>query len=251
MDATDDERVRRLQRIAYGADASTEERNAALAELDRLAHVDAGIDDAPAAATPHSSDEAVADVGADDPGISGLRRPKRPALRVGLITGAVALAVGVAAGFAAGWQSRPSDPADGAGSTGTSGPVELGPRLHADVFAAMPIALETDAARVFDRRQTAADTPHTETPLADVTALVGQIDTRLLATSPAGVAVFAARDDTDLCLIATFTDGGAASVCTQRGRFPSQGLRMAVGGPDVIVDVGWSPEGVLQLTTAR
>ncbi len=250
MDSTDEERVRRLQRLAFGADASPDERQAALDELDRLGQhdaVSAGMADA--APLPDSSDRAQPEVTVDDPGPPATRRSKGFALRVGVITGAIAVVVGVIAGFAAGWQAQPGRPASTTASTGSPGPVNAGPRLHADVFAAMPIALETDAARVFDRTQTPADTPDLETPLAEVTSLLGPIATRLLATTPDGTAVFAARDDTDICLIAVFTDGGAASVCTQRGRFPSEGLRMSAGGPDVIVYVAWSPDGVVHLTT--
>ena len=91
------------------------------------------------------------------------------------------------------------------------------------------------------------------TPLVEVTSLEGPVETRLLATSPDGVALFAGRDDTDLCLIAAFGDGGAASVCTQRGRFPTEGLSMSVsmGGPGVVVDAAWTPDGVLHLTPTR
>ena len=250
MDGTDDERVRRLQRIAYGAHTSAEERGAALDELARLERTDAeSAEFAPTVAPRDASAVVEPDAIVDDPASPPRRRSRGFFIRAGVIGGAVALVIGVVAGFAIGWQARPGDPID-AGSAGSSGPVELGPRLHADVFASMPIALETDAARVFERTQTAADIPDSESPLVEVTSLVGPVDTRLLATSPDGVALFAARDDTDLCLIAAFGDGGAASVCTQRGRFPTEGLSMSVsmGGPDVVVDAAWTPDGVLHLT---
>ena len=253
VDGTDDERVRRLQRIAYGAHASAEERGAALDELGRLERAEMeSAGEAPAAAARDVSRDASAvvapDVIVDDPATAPRRRSRGFALRAGVIAGAGALVIGVVAGFALGWQSRPNDPAD-AGSADTPGPIELGPRLHADVFASMPIALETDAAQVFDRTPIAADTPDLVTPLVEVTSLEGPVDTRLLATSPDGVTLFAARDDTDLCLIAEFGDGGAASVCTQRGRFPTEGLRMTAGGLDV-VDIAWTEDGVLHFTTS-
>lgn len=252
MDATDDERLRRLQRLAFGADASTDERQAALDELDQLGQRDAAAADEARAASPaDSSDHAVQDLIVDDPDPPPApRRAKRLALRVGIITGTVAVVVGVVAGFAVGWQANPSQRTSTTASTASPGPVNAGPRLHADVFAAMPMALETEAAHVFDRPRTSVDTPVLETPLTEVTSLSGTVVTRLLATSSNGVVVFAARDATDLCLIAVIAEGGAASVCTQRGRFPSEGLSMSVsmGGPDVVVDVAWSPDGVLHLT---
>ena len=253
MDGTDGERVRRLQRIAYGANASAEERGAALDELGRLDRAESpSVEVAPAVASLEGSADPAADVESDalvdDPGTPPRRRSRAFALRAGLIAGAAALVIGIVAGFAVGWQTRASDPGD-EGSAGATGPVELGPRLHADVFASMPIALETDAAHVFDRAQTSDDTPVLVTPLVEVTSLAGPVETRLLATSPDGVTLFGARDDTDLCLIAVFGDGGATSVCTQRGRFPSDGLRMTGGGPDVVIEAAWTPDGVLHLTS--
>ena len=255
MDGTDGERVRRLQRIAYGANASAEERDAALDELGRLDRAESSnVDVAPAVASLEGSGDAAAvvesDAPVDDPGTPPRRRSRAFALRAAVIAGAGALVIGVVAGFAVGWQSRPNDP-DDAGSAGATGPVELGPRLHADVFASMPIALETDAAHVFDRTPSVADSPGLVTPLVEVTSLAGPVETRLLATSPDGITLFGARDDTDLCLIAVFGDGGATSVCTQRGRFPSDGLRVTGGGPDVVVEAAWTPDGVLHLTTSR
>ena len=255
MDGSDDERIRRLQRIAYGANASAEERSAALDDLERLEQRDVASANASAAGPTRdgadgseSSFGSESDIAVDATATPASRRSSRFAIRAGLIAGAAALVVGIGAGFAVGWQSRPSEPME-TGAAGPSAPVELGPRLHADVFASMPIALETDAARVFDRAPTPVDTPGVETPLAEVTSLVEPIETRLLTTNSDGTGVFGARDDTDICLIAVFTDGGAASVCTQRGRFPTEGLRMSAGGPGVIVYISWSPDGVLHLTT--
>ncbi|GAA1807965.1 hypothetical protein [Agromyces neolithicus] len=259
MDGRDDEHVRRLQRIAYGANASAEERSAALDELDRLGRFEtASVDDASAAATPDPAHgvepEAAVDGAGPEAAVDGRatpvpRRSRRFTVRAGVIAGAVALVFGVAAGFAVGWQSRPGDLGGTTTLAGSSGPVELGPRLHADVFASMPIALETDAARVFEREPTPADALDLETPLTELTALLAPVDTRLLATSPNGVTLFAARDDTDLCLVADFGDGGAASVCTQRGRFPTDGLRMTAGAPGIVVEVAWTPDGVVHLAT--
>ena len=254
MDGSDDERIRRLQRIAYGANASAEERGAALDELEMLEQRGAASADdsaaGPARDGADGSDGSEPDDGAVDATATPTSRRSRGfAIRAGLIAGAAALAVGIGAGFAVGWQFRPSGLPMESGAAGPSAPVELGPRLHADVFASMPIALETDAARVFDRAPTPVDTPRVETPLAEVTSLVEPIETRLLTTGADGTGVFGARDATDICLIAVFTDGGAASVCTQRGRFPTDGLRMSAGGPGVIVYIAWSPDGVLHLTT--
>jgi len=252
VDGTHDERVRRLQRIAYGARSSAEERGAALDELGRLERAEMeSAGEAPSTAAADVSRDASAvvesDAIADDPAIAPRRRSRGFALRAGVIAGAGALVIGVVAGFAFGWQSRPNEPTD-AVSADTPGPIELGPRLHADVFASMPIALETDAAQVFDRPPIAADTPDLVTPLVEVTSLEGPVETRLLATSPDGVALFAARDATDLCLVAEFGDGAAASVCTHRGRFPTEGLRMTAGGPEVVA-IAWTDDGVLHLTT--
>lgn len=250
MDATEEARVRRLQRLAFGAEASTDERRAALDELDRLGQRDATTTgEAQAASLPDSIDRVEPDVIVDDPGTAAARRSSGFALRVGVVTGVIAVAIGVVAGFAAGWQAHPNQPVGATAPSGSSDSANAVPSLHADVFAAMPIALETDAARVFDRPPTPADTPDLETPLAEITSLLGPIETRLLATSADATHVFAARDDADVCLLADFPDGGAASVCTQQGRFPTEGLSMSAGGPDVIVDVAWSPDGMLHLAT--
>lgn len=254
MDGTDDEHVRRLQRIAFGAEASAEQRSAALAELDRRRTGDAANHGAaPAAITGDATVPTEADAVDDHPGASTLSRSRGSALRVGVMTGAVALAIGVVAGFAVGWQAHTSAPVDSVSSTGASDPPGPGSRLHSDVFAAMPLALETEAAYVFHRTETPADTPDPEHAIDLLSSLAEVVDTRLLATRPDGVAVYAVRDDTDVCLFATFPEGGGASVCTERGRFPTEGLWMAVSmdGGDVDIDVSWSPDGVLQFTPPK
>ena len=131
VDGTDDERVRRLQRIAYGAHASAEERGAALDELGRLERADAeSAEVAPTAAARDASREASAvvesDAIVDDPATAPRRRSRGFALRAGVIAGAGALVIGVVAGFAVGWQSRPND-AHRCGIHGQLGPGRTGP----------------------------------------------------------------------------------------------------------------------------
>ena len=91
-----------------------------------------------------------------------------------VITGAVALVVGVVAGFAAGWQSRPSAPG---GYDGVDGLIRA---RSSSVPACTPTCSPRcpSPSRPTPRAssiapQTPADTPDLETPLAEVTSLVG------------------------------------------------------------------------------
>jgi hypothetical protein len=81
------------------------------------------------------------------------------------------------------------------------------------------------------------------------------VDTRLLATRPDGVEVFAARRGPDLCLlIPTSPDPGYAATCTDDGRFPTEGLLLsdsggatADGSSTAPIVAIWYPDGSLHL----
>jgi hypothetical protein len=259
----DDDDVAHLQRLAYGADSTPEERHRAVDELRTLATAtDAtaslspppdpagatgatgGAVDPGGAPAPAGSGTA-ASASADEPGAG-----RRLAIRIGVITGAAALVVGVVAG----WQLGRLDGADAADSGAPAPATSPGPRLQADVLAAMPVATETLAARVFLREAVAEDAP--DLPgLLDGTGLTpdgGPPEFRLLASRADGTRFFAAHDGDELCLFVLFTpEPSTTRVCTDDGRFPVEGLRLvasAESGRDS-VDATWRPDGSLQMGT--
>jgi len=155
----------------------------------------------------------------------------------------------------AGWQLGQLSAADAtdAGASATP-PASPGPLLQADVLAAMPVAAETLAARVFLREAVAQDTPGLP-GLADNAMLTpggGPLEFRLLATRSDGTQFFAARDSdgADLCFFITFTaEQTASAACTDGGRFPNEGLRLgaSAGNGRDAVDATWRPDGSLQI----
>jgi hypothetical protein len=265
--------VAHLQRIAYGADSTPEERQRAADELRTLAtatDAPAGLSPSPeaagvtgatdgprnpggasgpagsgSAASATAAADAPAPASADEPGAG-----RRLAIRIGVVAGAAALVVGVGAG----WQLARLDGADAADSAAPAPATSPGPRLQADVLAAMPVATETLAARVFLREAVAEDAP--DLPgLLDGTGLTpdgGPPEFRLLATRADGTRFFAARDGDELCLFVLFTpEPSTTRACTEGGRFPTEGLRLVASaerGRDS-VDATWRPDGSLQIGT--
>jgi hypothetical protein len=260
----DDAHVGRLQRLAYGADSTPEERRRAADELKALAAgtpVNAspspgpGDADSDGGGPPSTRAQAAAAAAAAAPGDSPEpddqpRLARRLVIRIGVAAGAAALVLGVMAGWQLG-QLGGADAAD-AGAPAVP-PASPGPLLQADVLAAMPVAAETPAARVFLRDAVAEDTP--DLPgVADgigMTPTGGPLEFRLLATRSDGTRYFAARDGADLCLFITFPAEPesliATAGCTQSGRFPNEGVRVTGSGGQHSVDATWRPDGSLEI----
>lgn len=229
-----EERVARLQRVAYGADATDAERAAAEAELAALREPDdpgenaAGnvtARDGGAGSAPSASDAASASlVSADAPP----GRPPRSGRRAVLAYSAAALVAGVAVGWGVGSAVVPSEGSD----------------------VGVPVA-ETVAWEVFDRPATDGDLVQHPGPLVDI----GTDDStrRLLLTRSDGVRLIAARtsDGEDACLILALPVGRPATACTEDGLFPRDGLRAEISIQGVGVYLaGWSPDGQAEINTA-
>jgi hypothetical protein len=264
--ASEDE-VARLQRLVYGADSTPDERRRATEQLQTLATAtDAAADPSPdAGEREHPGGDASSSAGTqtahaarrdspapdDEPG-----RGRRIAIRIGIVAGAAALVLGIVAGWQLA-QLSGADAADAGPSAAlTAVPTEsAGPRLQADVLAAMPVAAHTLAARVFLRPAVPEDTPDYpgESVAPRYTPGGGPLEFRRLATRADGTTFFAARDGEDLCLVIVFVPEpdsiSSMGTCTESGRFPNEGLQLSgSAGPGTeSVDATWRPDGSIQI----
>lgn len=244
-----EERIARLQRLAYGADATDAERAAAEAELAALRERgDAGegaAGEAPArsgagdgstrstaaAATVSVSAGAAAPDAASASLDSADVRPVRPprfGRRAVLAYSAAALVAGTVIGWAVGSGIAPSEGSD----------------------VGVPVA-ETTAWEVFDRPPTDGDFARHPGPLVDL----GTDDStrRLLLTRSDGVRLIAVRttDGENACLILALPVGRPATACTEDGRFPRDGIRAEISVQGVGVYLaGWKPDGQADINTA-
>jgi hypothetical protein len=226
-----DKRMARLQRLAYGADASDDDRAAAHAELAALRSPDAddggGVD-------PVRPSGAIDGAAADEPTtpsgvpVGATTRSPNPGLRRALALSATALVAGIAIGWGAGSAVEPSEGVD----------------------VGVPVA-ETVAWEVFDRPATDGDYVRHPGPLVDM----GTDDAtrRLLLTRSDGVMLLAVRtaDGEDACLILALPVGRPATACTEDGRFPRDGLRAEISVQGVGVYLaGWAPDGHAEINMA-
>lgn len=234
MDASE-ARIRSLQRIAYGADATEEERARAVAELVELAVQAAGRDGVQRGVV--AGERTGATTPADDPddpdapnapdatdaedGTQGLASADREPnddlpgrarlVRWTLAAGAVGLLLGAALGLAAGLRV----PAD------SIFPSVVGPSPSAGPGTALE---RTDLIPLFDRL-----------PLADESARVSEVDptidpasVRLLATRADGPSGYLTRtlDGENVCLVLMLPAGPSSLACTIDGVVPTDGLRV-------------------------
>ena len=228
-------RIARLQRVAYGADATDAERSAAEAELAALRERgDAGEGDAGDAPAPGGAGEAAARSAADAASASPVSAGARPAgsprsgRRAVLAYSAVALVAGAVIGWAVGSGIAPSEGSD----------------------VGVPVA-ETRAWEVFERPATDGDFVRHPGPLVDI----GTDDStrRLLLTRSDGVRLIAVRtmDGENACIILALPVGQPATACTEDGRFPREGIRAEISVQGVGVYLaGWTPDGQADINTA-
>jgi hypothetical protein len=215
--AAPDERMRRLQQLAYGALVSDADRAAAIAELEairrepaaveaRHARTDAaGAPTAPAVTRTH--------------GIGPSSRPEREAsdtpaakpLKWAIAAGTAALLIGVAVGWQVGARLAASEPSPAAVSTAR----ELDTSM-------IPIG-DTAVLRLYEAYPTPADVPQEAYPRDSI----APTEYRLLLTRPDGVSLRIAllHGGSDVCAVVTLPGEFTASNCTRNGMFPKGGLR--------------------------
>lgn len=245
---TDDERIARLQRLAYGADTPDPVRARAAAELAeltgaggepteaaeaRVAGVAASGVAASGGAASGVAAAAVAGPGEDDPAgpIESssdapesdpvVRGERTRTLRGPVLLGVAGLVLGAAVGIAIGGGTDGSDPApdDLAPTTPAYGSGEPGTPTD-----------ETLLPPLFQRLPTVADTG----PLEPALGGIDPASVRLLATRADGPAAYLARtsEGTDVCLILlVVADGPVESTCTTGGLMPAGGLRIRYASP--------------------
>jgi hypothetical protein len=232
------QRMARLQRLAYGADTPDAERAAAAAELAALQAHDAvhAADAAPARARAAGSiedgraDEPATRPAAVPPGSAAgaPTRSPQPGPRRALALSAATLVAGIAIGWGVGSAVEPSEGAD----------------------VGVPVA-ETAAWEVFDRPATDGDFVRHPGPLVDIGT--DDASRRLLLTRSDGVRLIAARttDGENACLILALPVGRPATACTEDGRFPRDGLRAEISVQGVGVYLaGWAPDGRAEINMA-
>jgi len=209
-----DERMRRLQRIAYGAVASDAERAAAVAELEELRREG-------------DATEAAAEIPVDSAAATFPQPVPRPAphparnvddaasarrFRWAIAAGTAALFLGVGVGWQLGARiATPSAP--------TAAEQSVSSLEGSRPMVPVP---DTSVLAVFDREPTAADVPNGGT----TDDRIAPDAYRLLLTRSDGVAVHAARVDggKNVCVTVATPEAGTASSCTSEGMFPQEGL---------------------------
>jgi hypothetical protein len=216
-----DERIARLQRVAYGADVSDAEREAAALELAALRSSEPRAtapdpDPPPAGPAPDAPDTATSDL-----------RPAS-ARRTLVTASAIALLTGLAAGWTLGVVVSRGDDAD-----------------------AVP-ASETVAWRVFEAPVPNGDRVRYPAPAVEVD--LDRDSRRLLAARSDGVRVVAVRseDGRDACLVLVVPSGPSAAECTADGRFPADGLEVRTEQPDTgSFSATWDATGRVSLGPAE
>ncbi|WP_448006380.1 hypothetical protein [Agromyces bauzanensis] len=208
MDA-DEDRIRRLQRTAYGAEATDAERARAVAELAEFA----GLAELGQRSVGH--DVARSEGHDPAPGRRATGASERGRLvRWTVVAGGVGLLLGAALGWAAG-QRIPADSA----STTPAAPSE-------SVDPGTPLE-DTALLRLFDRLPPADES----TRVASVDDAIDPASVRLLATRVDGPAAYLARtaDGENVCLVLLLPDAPSRSECTVDGRLPADGLSILYG----------------------
>ncbi|WP_353828425.1 hypothetical protein [Agromyces sp. SYSU T0242] len=223
MTSQHDERIARLQRLAYGAGGDDQGRRAALAELASLRGDDAESDAGATADPERGAESDEAPRSDDEPAAAPIANAAPRRGRAAVLTAAGA---GLVAGIVLGWVAG-----------GVSSDVR--PDVRAD---------ETTAWEVFDRPASSTDDVG-HPPLPEAPAL-DESSRRLLATRPDGVWVVGVRtaDGADACLLLVLAFGAAEVSCTSGGRFPADGLVTSRTIPAVgDFSARWSVDGDVTL----
>ncbi|KRE31293.1 hypothetical protein [Agromyces sp. Soil535] len=230
--APNDERMRRLQLLAYGVGASDAERAAAIAELELIRRERAAgeaererTDAAGAPTTPAMRpDGEASDTAAAKP------------LKWAIAAGTAALLIGVAVGWQVGARTAVPEPSTVA--------VSAAPELDASVI---PIA-DTAVSRLYEAEPTPADVPTAAYPRDSI----APTEYRLLLTRPDGVSLRIARlhGGAEVCAVVTLPSEFTASSCTHNGMFPEGGLWVEVSlpGDEGLVRGTILPDGTAELT---
>ncbi|HEY9365751.1 MAG TPA: hypothetical protein VIP55_03875 [Agromyces sp.] len=242
-------RIARLQRIAFGADASESERHSAAAELEELRRAEAD------AAAEHEARSALAAGRTAGPGHGELTEtgPGSSAfeplaasvptdargIRWAIAAGVVALALGLGIGWQLGGRSVP--PAE---TTSTAGP---------DASVAVPTAPATvplGETRMVGSLDRAQAEPDLLDPEFVQTYLLDGGSSRRLLSRPDGLVVYSAVRDGELCLVATWTAGAkdGAPACTTAQIVNGEGLRTTVTNESTATAVLWRRDGTVELS---
>lgn len=235
-----DDRLRRLQRIAYGAVASDAERAAAVAELDALRRAAVAAESRAETVseepepmrekTPTGSTRAVSEwIAASD--AASVRR-----FRWAVAAGTAALLVGIGIGWQVSARMTTSQPSAAA--------AVAAPEL--DGFM-IPVD-RTAVLRPFDAAPGPADAPQSATP----DPRIAPTDYRLLVTRADGVALHIARLDggADVCAVLAVPGGYTTGTCTRDGQFSEGGLIVEafVAGDLGLIRGIIHPNGTVELT---
>ncbi|GAA1780213.1 hypothetical protein [Agromyces lapidis] len=234
MEASDhDERLRRLQRLAYGADTPPEERAAAEAELQAMS-------DAAASATASAVAPSTAAAAPDDSGSpaspGGVVAPARErdtsstTMRWAIGAGVAALVVGIAMGVGISGLTAAPAGAGAPDATGADTQAEASTEPSVITGTGTPVEL-TPVYEVFEREQRPSDRVANDVLAGSNLDRTG---TRLLVTRSDGAAVYAATlgGGADLCLVVVVPEIGAGSACTDQGVLPPEGLAVSFGFSD-------------------
>lgn len=211
MDAIEG-RIRALQRIAFGADATDAERARAITELAELAVSGADRDEAERTSSVSVHDDGTEASAAAEPAPIDASPRRGRLVRWVVAAGTVGLLLGGALGWTAGQQG-----ADPAAST-------VGPSPPADP----PTPLEeTGLLPLFDRLPPAEES----TRVATADEAIDPASVRLLATRVDGPAAYLARmeDGENVCFVLMLPAGPPRSECTVDGLLPADGLTILYG----------------------
>lgn len=246
--AAPDERMRRLQQLAFGALARDADRAEAIAELEAIRREQAAEEEArraPADAAGAPTDAAgapTAPVAARASGTGPSSRPGGEAwgtpaakpLRWAIAVGTAALLIGVAVGWQIGARLAASEPPEA---------VSTEPGLDTSMI---PIA-DTAVLWLYKADPSPADVPRGAYPRDSI----APTEYRLLLTRPDGASLHIARlhGGRDVCAVVTLPGEFTASSCTSNGMFPEGGLwvEAPLGGEGLIRGT-IHPDGTAELT---
>jgi hypothetical protein len=215
-------RIRALQRLAYGVEATDAERAQAVDELAELAARSTGPDEVQVAdpadqAGGRTMSEEVADDAPGPASAEGAPNDEAASGRGRLVRWTIAAgAVGLVLGAAVGWGAGQRVPVD---LPSTAAPSE-------SEDPATPLE-DTDLLAVFDRLPPAVES----TRVASVDDTIDPASVRLLATRVDGPAAYLARttDGENVCLVLLLPAGPSRSECTVDGLLPADGLSILYG----------------------